>query len=58
MNDEAKSQLLNGDQIVFKFAGDGWTAHVKFATGGFSGRAVHFKTFDEAVAAIEQDNEL
>lgn len=58
MSNEPKSKLQDGDEIIFKLSRTGWSAHVKHATGGISGRVVPFKTFDDALAAIKEDNQV
>ncbi|WP_456679128.1 hypothetical protein [Bradyrhizobium sp. LM6.9] len=52
------TKLNDGDEIIFKLSAGKWTAHVKYASGGMSGRMVPLPSFDAAVAAIKDDHQL
>ncbi|WP_164937348.1 MULTISPECIES: hypothetical protein [Bradyrhizobium] len=58
MTEKQKTKLSDGDQIIFKLDGGKWTAHVKYSSGGISGRVVPFPSFDAAVAALKEDHPL
>ncbi|MGY2806395.1 hypothetical protein [Bradyrhizobium sp. USDA 4506] len=57
MTEKQKTPLSNGDEIIFKLNHGKWMAHVKYASGGISGRQVPM-SFDEVVAALKEDHPL
>ncbi|MGY3082139.1 hypothetical protein ACVWZZ_008547 [Bradyrhizobium sp. LM6.10] len=58
MAEKHVTKLNDGDEIIFKLSAGKWTAHVKYASGGMSGRMVPLPSFDAAVAAIKDDHQL
>ncbi|WOH68667.1 hypothetical protein [Bradyrhizobium sp. BWA-3-5] len=49
-----KIQLADGDEIIFKFENGKWKMHVKYKSGGTSGRLTPYNSLDEAVADLKQ----
>jgi hypothetical protein len=58
LTENQKTELSDGDQIIFKLERGKWNAHVKYTSGGISGRMVPFPSFDAAVAALKEDHPL
>ncbi|MGY2936000.1 hypothetical protein ACVWZ6_005602 [Bradyrhizobium sp. GM6.1] len=58
MTEKNVTKLSDGDEIIIKLSAGKWTAHVKYASGGISGRLVPFPSFDDAVAALKEDHSL
>ncbi|MET4483701.1 hypothetical protein [Bradyrhizobium sp. F1.13.3] len=58
MTEKQNTKLSDGDEIIFKLSAGKWTAHVKYASGGISGRMVPLPSFDAAVAAVKDDHQV
>lgn len=52
MNEQIK--LADGDEVIFKFENGKWKVHVKYKTGGISGRMMPYNSLDEAVVELKQ----
>ena len=48
-----KTKPSDGDEIIFKLEHGKWKMHVKYKSGGISGRMMPYESFDEAVAGVK-----